>query len=57
MFAENKDTGQSGIVALLDAFGRQHPALFSVFLMLLGATIAIGLLLKPAYTLVLYQGF
>jgi hypothetical protein len=58
MFVESKDTGsKSGFESRLDAFGRRHPGLFTAALVVLAAAVTVGLLFKPTYTVVLYQGF
>lgn len=56
MFVESK-TGDEQQEGRLERFGRSHPGMFTGLLILLAACVTIGLLLKPSYTLVLYQGF
>lgn len=57
MFVEKANPDAAGKSNKLDAFGRRHPGLFDVVLVVLAAAITLGLLAKPTYTLVLYQGF
>jgi hypothetical protein len=56
VFVESK-TGDEQQEGTLERFGRKHPGQFTALLILLAAGVTIGLLLKPSYTLVLYQGF
>lgn len=57
MFAEtggkSKDKGPSP----LEVWARGHPTAFTVALVLLTILVTLGLLAKPGYTLILYQGF
>jgi hypothetical protein len=57
MFVEKANSDAAGKSSKLDAFARRHPALFDLALVVFAVAITIGLLAKPTYTLVLYQGF
>lgn len=56
MFIESKTDGASD-EGWFDKLGRRHPRLFTTLLFALMVAVTIALLLKPNYTLVLYQGF
>lgn len=57
MFVEKANPDAASKSGRLDAFARRHPALFDIALVVLAVAITLGLLAKPTYTLVLYQGF
>ena len=56
MFVESK-TDATVKEGWFDRLGRRHPLVFTAFLVVLTIAVTIGLLMKPTYTLVLYQGF
>jgi hypothetical protein len=57
MFVDPKDGGRTRLDAWFESWARAHPRLFTCGLVLLAVGLTIGLLAKPGYTLVLYQGF
>jgi hypothetical protein len=57
MFIDPKDTSKTPLDVWLEYWARAHPLLFSGGLVLLTIGVTVGLLAKPGYTLVLYQGF
>ena len=57
MFVESKGEDKGRVAAWLEDRARQRPGMFTAALMLLAAVVAVGLLFKTGYTLVLYQSF
>ncbi len=58
MFVEKKSIPEENrLTARLDAFGRRHPRVFDVFLVVLVAVTAIVQLIQIGASFVLYQGF
>lgn len=57
MFIDPKDTSKTPLDIWFEHWARAHPLLFSGGLVLLTIGVTVGLLAKPGYTLVLYQGF
>jgi len=57
MFVEKAKPDSAAKSNKLDDFVRRHPGWLDVALVVLAVAITIGLLAKPTYTLVLYQGF
>ena len=57
MFVERGGPSEGGIAHWFERVGRAHPTAFTVGLVLLGAAVTVGLLMRSVPSVVLYQGF
>ena len=57
MFQEPETQAKGRVAQTLESWARAHPGAFTCLLVLLAAGVALGLLYKTGYALILYQGF